>query len=161
MGNRDKDKEHSNAGTMGEGAESGCDAHQATWDLSRERAAAIDKLVAEAITRESAQITASFTAILRENSVANMPTSLKVTSRATGIKTMPPFDWTKDKAVYQRWQLWSEKAKNTLDYMEGDSVKAKISYFHHWIDSPGSHQGCNIFGHEQSKSKGQGHKPHE
>ena len=21
--------------------------------------------------------------------------------------------------------------------MEGDSVKAKISYFHHWIDSPG------------------------
>ena len=24
-----------------------------------------------------------------------------------------------------------------------------------------SHQGCNIFGHEQSKCKGQGHKPHE
>ena len=66
-----------------------------------------------------------------------MPTSLKVTSGAAGIKAMPPFDWTKDKAIYQRWQLWSEKARHALDCMEGDSVKAKISYFHHWIDSPG------------------------
>ena len=66
-----------------------------------------------------------------------MPTSLKVTSRATGIKAMPPFDWTKDKAIYQRWQLWSKKTRHALDCMEGDSVKAKISYFHHWIDSTG------------------------
>ena len=66
-----------------------------------------------------------------------MPTSLKVTSGTAGIKAMPPFDWTKDKAIYQQWQLWSQKARHTLDCMEGDSVKAKISYFHHWIDSPG------------------------
>ena len=66
-----------------------------------------------------------------------MPISLKVTSGAAGIKVIPPFDWTKDKAIYQRWQLWSEKARHALDCMEGDSVKAKISYFHHWIDSLG------------------------
>ena len=66
-----------------------------------------------------------------------MPISLKVTSGAAGIKVIPPFDWTKDKAIYQRWQLWSEKARHALDCMEGDAVKAKISYFHHWIDSPG------------------------
>ena len=137
MENRDKDKEHSNAGTMGKGAESAHNALQATQDLSHERTAAIDKLVAEAIKRESAQITVTFTAILKENSAANMPTSLKVTSRAAGIKAMPPFDWTKDKNIYQRWKLWSEKSRHTLDCMEGDSVKAKISYFHHWIDSPG------------------------
>ena len=47
---------------------------------------------------------------------------------------MDPFDWTKDKAIYQRWQLWSEKARLTLDAMEGDSGKTKISYFHHWIN---------------------------
>ena len=58
-----------------------------------------------------------------------------MTSGAAGIKAMPPFDWTKDKAIYQRWQLWSEKARHALDCMERDSVKAKISYFHHWIDS--------------------------
>ena len=48
-----------------------------------------------------------------------------------------PFDWTKDKAIYQRWQMWSEKARHTLDAMEGDSEKTKISYFHHWIDGEG------------------------
>ena len=124
MGNRDKDKENSNAGTTEEGAESAHEAHQVAQDLSRKRAAAIDKLVAEVIARESAQLTATFTAILNQNSTANMPTSLKVTSGAAGIKAMPPFDWTKDKAIYQRWQLWSEKARHALD-MEGDSVKVK------------------------------------
>ena len=50
---------------------------------------------------------------------------------------MDPFDWTKDKAIYQRWQMWSEKARHALDAMEGDSEKTKISYFHHWIDGKG------------------------
>ena len=50
---------------------------------------------------------------------------------------MNPFDWTKDKAIYQRWQMWSEKARHALDAMEGDSEKSKISYFHHWIDGKG------------------------
>ena len=53
MGNRDKDKENSDTGTIGEGAESAHDTHQATLDLSCKRATAIDKQVAEAITRES------------------------------------------------------------------------------------------------------------
>ena len=66
-----------------------------------------------------------------------MPTSLKMTSGALGFKVMDPFDWTKDKAIYQRWQMWSEKARHALDAMEGDSEKTKISYFHHWIDSEG------------------------
>ena len=140
---RDKDKEHSNTGTtgtMGEGAESACDVHWAARDQSHERAATIDRLIAEAIARETAQITATITAILNQNSTANMPTSLKVTSGAAGIKAMSPFDWTKDKAIYQRWQLWSEKARHALDCMEEDSVKVKIPYFHHWIDSPGMAQ---------------------
>ena len=44
MGNRDKDKKHSDAGatgTTGEGAEFAHDARQAARDLSRERAATI------------------------------------------------------------------------------------------------------------------------
>ena len=50
---------------------------------------------------------------------------------------MDPFNWTKDKSIYQRWQLWSEKARLTPDAMEGDSEKTKISYFHHWINRVG------------------------
>ena len=36
---------------------------------------------------------------------------------------MDPFDWTKDKAIYQRWQIQSEKARHTRDAMKGDSEK--------------------------------------
>ena len=50
---------------------------------------------------------------------------------------MEPFDWTKNKAIYQRWQLWSEKARLTLNAMEGDSEKSKILYFHHWVNGDG------------------------
>ena len=53
---------------------------------------------------------------------------------------MDPFDWTKDTSIYQRWQMWSEKARLTLDAMEGDSEKTKISYFHHWINEEGMRQ---------------------
>ena len=53
---------------------------------------------------------------------------------------MDPFDWTKDKTIYQRWQMWSEKARHTLEAMEDDSEKIKISYFHHWVDSEGMAQ---------------------
>ena len=78
-----------------------------------------------------------YRALLNERSAPVIPTSLKVTSGANGFKFMDPFDWTKDKAIYQRWQLWSEKARLTLDAMEGDSEKTKISYFHHWINGEG------------------------
>ena len=42
-----------------------------------------------------------------------------------------------DKNVYQRWQLWSHKARLTLDAMEGDTEKTKISYLHHWLNGEG------------------------
>ena len=62
---------------------------------------------------------------------AAMPTSLKITSKALGFRVMDLFDWTKGKAIYQRWQMWSEKARHAFDAMEGYSEKNKISYFHH------------------------------
>ena len=80
---------------------------------------------------------AHYQALLNERGATAMPTSLKMTSRALGFKIMDPFDWTKDKAIYQRWQMWSEKARHALDAMKGDLEKIKISYFHHWIDGGG------------------------
>ena len=120
MGNPKDKEQNSNAGAMGEGAESAHDACKASWDLSCERATALDKMVVEAIARETARLTVMFTAVLNERTTINLPTSLKVTSGAAGIKAMPPFDWTKDKAIYQTWQLWSERARHALDCMEGD-----------------------------------------
>ena len=80
---------------------------------------------------------AHYQAILNERGAATLQTSLKVSSGANGFKVMDPCDWTKDKSIYQGWQLWSEKARLTLDAMEGDSEKTKISYFHHWINGEG------------------------
>ena len=93
--------------------------------------------IAEAVAREMAKAHAHYQAILNERGAATLQTSLKLSSGANGFKVMDPFDWTKDKSIYQRWQLWSEKARLTLDAMEGDSEKTKISYFHHWINGEG------------------------
>ena len=78
-----------------------------------------------------------YQALLNERSTTVIPTSLKETSGANGFKVMDPFDWKKDKAIYQRWQLWSGKARLTLDAMETDSEKSKISYIHHWVNGEG------------------------
>ena len=82
-----------------------------------------------------AKVHMHYQALHNERGTAAMPTSLKMTSGALGFKVMDPFDWTKDKAIYQWWQMWSEKARHALEAMEGDSEKTKISYFHHWVDS--------------------------
>ena len=78
-----------------------------------------------------------YQAIINKKGATTLPTSLKISSGSHGFKVMDPFDWTKDKSIYQRWQLWSHKARLTLDAMEGDSEKTKISYFHHWINGDG------------------------
>ena len=80
---------------------------------------------------------AHYQALLNDRSTTTIQASLKVSSGANGFKVMDPFDWTKDKSIYQRWQFWPKKARLTLDTMEGDSERTKISYFHHWINGEG------------------------
>ena len=135
-----KDKNEEQDGETAASAESITSLHEACQtnrDHSREREAqdtALAKTITEAVAREMAKAHEHYQALLNERSTPVIPTSLKVTSGANGFKVMDPFDWTKDKAIYQRWQLWSEKARLTLDVMEGESEETKISYFHHWIN---------------------------
>ena len=148
MGNKDKDKNQGDSAVTIEGAlgdlTSPWDAHHTNRDLNWEREvreaardAILARQVVEAIAREMEKAYAQYQAMINDISAAAMPTSLKVTSSASGFKVMDPFDWTKDKAIYQRWQLWSEKAGHALKAMEGDSEETKISYFHHWIHGEG------------------------
>ena len=115
------------------------DACQSNRDLSQDREARDTTLetITEAVAREMAKAHVHYQAVLNDRSAAVIPTSLKVTSEANGFKVMDPFDWKKDKAIYQRWQLWSEKTRLALEAMEGDSEKTKISYSHHWINGEG------------------------
>ena len=140
MGNKDKNKEQDGEVASTESITSPQDTRHTNRDLSWEREArdaTLAKQVAEAVAWEMTKAHMHYQALLNERSTAAIPISLKVTSGANGFKVMDLFDWTKDKAIYQRWQMWSEKARHTLDAMEGDSEKSKISYFHHCIDGKG------------------------
>ena len=141
-----KDKEHHDGETAATSETNNSprdarrDTHQSTRDLSQDREtwdATLAKKITKAVAREMAKAHVHYQAILNKRGAATLQTSLKVSSGANDFKVMDPFDWTKDKSIYQRWQLWSEKARLTLDAMEGDSEKTKISYFHHWINGEG------------------------
>ena len=92
MGNKDKDKEQTSKRALGNSTQSPQGACQANRDLSHEREAALNWQIAEAITRETAKVTACFEAILNERNALNFAGSLKVTSRAAGFKVMDSFD---------------------------------------------------------------------
>ena len=95
------------------------------------------KFITETFTRQMEKTQAQYEELLKASHAQNFPSTLKVTSSSEGFRVMDPFDWTRDKNIYQRWQLWSHKAKLALDAMEGDNEKTKISYLHHWLDGKG------------------------
>ena len=140
MGNKDKNKEPDGEAASAESITSPGDTCHTNRDLSWKREAwdtTLAKTITEAVAREMAKARVHYQALLNERSAAVIPTSLKITSRANGFKVMDPFYWTKDKTIYQRWQLWSKKARLALDAMEGDSEKSNTSYFHHWVNGEG------------------------
>ena len=80
---------------------------------------------------------AQYEKLLNVSHAQNLPSTLKVTSSTDGFRVMDPLDLTMDKNIYQRWQLWSHKARLALEAMEGDTEKTKISYMHHWLNGEG------------------------
>ena len=103
MGNPNNDSD----GAMGGDLTKPQDAHQAAHDLSHKREArdaTLAKQVVEAIAREMAKAHMHYQALLNDKGTTAMPTSLKMTPGALGFKVIDPFDWTKDRAIYQRWQ---------------------------------------------------------
>ena len=144
MGNKDKTRD-------GDAAAENRDHSQANRDHSQDREArdtTLARTMTEAVARETQSIAEVFTRqlekahaqyqdLLKETHAATLPTTLKVTSASDGFKVMDPFNWTLDKNVYQRWQLWSHKARLTLEAMERDTEKTKISYLHHWLNGEG------------------------
>ena len=95
------------------------------------------KSIADVFQRQMEETHAQYDELLKASHAQNFTSTLKVTSSTDGFRVMDPFDWTADKNIYQRWQLWSHKARLALDAMEGDNEKTKISYLHHWLDGKG------------------------
>ena len=148
MGNRSKDE---NAATSSEARDQ--ESRDATLArIITEAVAQQTKSIVEAVSKQKAEETQSLTDVfqrqmeetraqyeelLKASRAQNFTSTLKVTSSTDGFRVMDPFDWTADKNIYQRWQLWSHKARLALDAMEGDNEKTKISYLHHWLDGKG------------------------
>ena len=148
MGNRSKDE---NA------AAENYSRHQDTRDASlakiiAEAVAQQTKSIVEAVSRQKSEETqaltdvfqrqmeetrAQYQELLKASCAQKLSSTLKVASGTNGFRVMDAFDWTNDKNIYQRWQLWSHKARLALDAMEGDNEKTKISYLHHWLDGKG------------------------
>ena len=95
------------------------------------------KSITETFSRQMEKTHVQYEKLLEASHTQNFTSTLKVTSSTDGFRVMDPFDWTADKNIYQRWQLWSHKARLALDAMEGDNEKTKISYLHHWLDGKG------------------------
>ena len=93
--------------------------------------------ITEAFSRQMEKMHVQYEELLKVSRAQNFPSTLKVTSSSEGFAVMDPFDWTMDKNIYQRWQLWSHKARLALDAMEGDTENTKISYLHHWLNGDG------------------------
>ena len=87
--------------------------------------------------RQMEETWAQYQELLKASCTQKLSSTLKVASGTNGFRVMDAFDWTNDKNIYQRWQLWSHKARLALDAMEGDNEKTKISYLHHWLDGKG------------------------
>ena len=129
---KDKNKDGETAATSR--TQDGCQDTQRDHSQDQEaRDITLAQTITEAFAREMAKAHVHYQAILSERGTATLSTSFKISSGSHGFKVMDPFNWTKDKSIYQRWQLWSEKARLTLDAMEADSD----SYFHHWINGEG------------------------
>ena len=140
MGNKDKTRDGD--------ATTSTEANRDHSQDQEARDATLAKTIAQAIARETQSITEVFARemtkahvqyqdFIKDSHASTLPTTLKVTSGSNGFRIMDPFDWTMDKTIYQRWQLWSHKARLTLDAMEGDPENTKISYLHHWINGEG------------------------
>ena len=101
-----KDKEQDGETAASETSTNPQNTCQSNRDLSQDRDAqdtTLAKTIAKAVISEMAKAHVHYQALLNDRSATTIQTSLKVSSGANGFKVMDPFDWTKDKAIYQRW----------------------------------------------------------
>ena len=106
-------------------------------EMFSKRKAEETQSLTEAFQRQMEKTHVQYEEILKASRAQNFPFTLKVTSSSEGFRVMDPFDWAMDKDIYQRWKLWSHKARLILDAMEGDTENTKISYLHHWLNGNG------------------------
>ena len=137
---KDRSKDRDDATSSANNKDPSWDQESRDAALARTIAEAValqTKSITEACTRQMEKTHVQYEELLKASCAQNFPSTLKVTSSSEGFRVMDPFDWTMDKNIYQRWQLWLHKARLALDAMKGDTENTKISYLHHWLNGNG------------------------
>ena len=142
MGNRSKDENAAASNNTKDRDQESNSRDQDTRDTSLAKAIAEavaqqTQAIADVFQRQMEETRVQYEELFKASRAQNLSSTLKVTSSTDGFRVMDAFDWTNDKNIYQRWQLWSHKARLALNAMEGHSDTAKISYMHHWLDGKG------------------------
>ena len=142
MGNRSKDENATASNNTKDRDQESNSRDQDIRDTSLAKAIAEavaqqTQAIADVFQRQMEETRAQYEELFKASHAQNLSSTLKVTSSTDGFRVMDAFDWTNDKNIYQRWQLWSHKARLALNAMEGHSDTAKISYMHHWLDGKG------------------------
>ena len=142
MGTRSKDENAAASNNTKDRDQESNSRDQDTQDTSLAKAIAKavaqqTQAIADVFQRQMEETRVQYEELFKASRAQNLSSTLKVTSGTNGFRVMDAFDWTNDKNIYQRWQLWSHKARLALDAMEGDNEKTKISYLHHWLDGKG------------------------
>ena len=109
MGNKDKTQDETAATSSEESRDTALarTIAQAVAEAFAKQKAEETKLITETFTRQIEKTQAQYEELLKASRAQNFPSTLKVTSGSEGFRVMDPFDWTHDKNIYQRWQLWS------------------------------------------------------
>ena len=80
----------------------------------------------QAVKETTDKVCMEFQTFYNAQAAPQMPVATKASSGATGLTAMEKFDWTRDKGIYQQWQVWSTQAKHAMNAMEGDREAANV-----------------------------------
>ena len=102
MGNKDKTKDGDAVTSSNTNRDHSQDQEARDAALARIIAEAVARetqTITEVVTREMAKAHAQYQATANENCTPTLPTTLKVTSGSNGFRIMDPFNWTMDKTI--------------------------------------------------------------
>ena len=100
---KDKNKDGETAATSKTNPQDGRRDTQRDHSQDQEtRNATLVQTITEAVARKVTKSHVHYQTILNERGTTTLPTSLKISSGSHDFKVMDPFDWTKDKSIYQR-----------------------------------------------------------
>ena len=103
------------------------DARHTAQDHSQDRQTEIMEAVKAALVEYVSNIEVTITAKVWQEVTSVIPTTIiRASSGTTGVTAVTPFDWTRDKQMYQWWQTWSDQVRHAAVAMEGDGQKCKF-----------------------------------